>query len=188
MSFETQFGKVCKSAIQDFKSTAQTMISNGNTFSCQCINISAPGDDTTIYPDPTDLSKWMKTFITTEMKSKPLNPKALEEMAKKGLQPKKQPDDIILVGIAPSLSQVHIAVGIPESMKEFVNAEDFLVKALSKYSFNCDTDNRYAFANIEHPEALKERDNILRCFFDELKKRNIYVDNEEDDEVVSYLG
>ncbi len=189
MSFDTQFGKVCKTAIQEFKITAQTMISNGNTFSCQCMNIYVPGDETTIYPESTDLTQWTKTFLITEMKSKQLNPKALEEMAKKGLQPKKQPDDIILVAITPSVSQIHIGVSIPESMKEQVNPIEFLNNALAKYTgFNSEqVEERYAFANIDHSEALKERDTVLRYFFDELKKRKIYIEEDNDDEIINYL-
>ncbi len=190
MSFDTRFGKVCKTAIQEFKITAQTMISNGNSFSCQCMNIFVPGEDTTVYPEPADLAKWTKTFLITEMKSKPLNPKALEEMAKKGLQPKKQPDDIILVAITPSINQIHIGVSVPDSMKEQLDSAEFLNSALSKYTgFNCEkVDDRYAFANIEHSEALKERDTVLRYFFDELKKRKIYIEEDEDDEVINYLA
>ena len=186
MSFEQIFSKSIKTTIADFKTTAQVMISNGSTFSVQCLDISAVADDSTIYPECTDLSGWTQNLLTNETKSKPLPQKALEEMARKGLSLKKQISEIILVAITPSKTHIHVGVWVPENMTCTLDPKDFVSSALESYS-NTDMlviDNK-VFVDIAHGESLKERDNVLRCFFSELKKRKIYVE-EEDDEGMNF--
>ena len=179
MSFEQTFSKSSKAAIADFKATAQLMISNGSTFSVQCLDISATADDSTVYPDSADLSTWVQNLLINETKSKPLPQKALDEMARKGLSPKKQISEIILVAIIPSSTHIHIGVSSPS---DILAPKEFISSALKEYLFNdIKVVENKAFVDIAHPESLKERDNVLRCFFAELKKRKIYVDEEEDD-------
>ena len=184
MSFLTDFSKSLKSIPQDFKATCNQMITNGCQFSCQCVTISTIKDDETIFPNSDDVSKWMKNFMETELKPKPLNQKALEEMAKKGIQPKKQITDIILVCIVPSNTHIHVGVSVPTSSD--INVEDFVKNSVQKYESEIETNGNFAYVSIQHDESLKERDNVLRCFFDELKKRKIYVE-EEEEEIVNYL-
>ena len=178
MSFEQTFSKSSKAAIADFKATAQVMISNGSTFSVQCLDISAVADESTIYPDSTDLSSWTQNLLTNEIKSKQLPQKALDEMARKGLSPKKQISEIILVSITPSKTHIHVGVSIPVSM---LDAKEFTSSALECYLYEgMKVNDNKVFVDIAHPESLKERDNVLRCFFAELKKRKIYVEEEDD--------
>ena len=189
MSFNTDFSKSLKSIPQDFKSTCNQMITNGCAFSCQCHTISTIKDDETIFPNADDVSTWMKNFMEVELKPKPLNQKALEEMAKKGIQPKKQVTDIILVCIIPSNTHIHVSVSVPSTLISTyeMNVEDFVKSAVSKYEFKYETNNNICYVTIQHDESLKERDNVLRCFCDELKKRKIYVEDEEEEEFVNYL-
>ena len=184
MALNPQFNKSEATAIADFKTTAQTMVSNGLSFSVQCLNIQTIADDMTVYPEASELTNWMQTFLTEKVKSKPLNPKALAEMAKKGIVPKKQIEEIILVAIIPSTTHIHVGVYVPDTIK--LNPSEFMTNALTSYSHVPTTIGNYAFTNIEHSESLKERDTVLRYFFSELKKLNIYVE-EEDDEPVNYL-
>lgn len=188
-NFFSDFSKSLKTIPQDFKSISNQMITNGYAFSCQCYNISTIKNDETLFPDSDDVSKWMKNLMEVELKPKPFNAKALEEMAKKGIQPKKQITDIILVCIIPSNTHVHVGMLIPSSFKinvvDFVNSLEF-----SKYNVQFetnDTNENICYIMIYHQESLKERDNILKCFFDELKKRKIYVEETDDDEYVNYL-
>ena len=191
MSFENIFNKSSKAVIQEFKTTAQVMISNQSQFSCQSLSISANVGEDTLYPSAEDLTKWVQNLFQTELKPKPLNPKALEEMAKKGLKPKPQLNEIILVCIIPSTTHVHIGVSIPESRLDSFGPSEFLKSTLSNYNFTeispTVESKQLGFAQIEHPESLKERDVILRCFFENLKQRKIYVDDEEEEEVINYL-
>ena len=198
MSFESVFGKSAKIAVQDFKAMAQQMIANNCNFSLQCLNIYAPSEDSTIYPSHEELSEWIKKFMMNELKSKPLNQKALEEMAKKGIQQKKQPLEILLVSIIPSSTHIHIGVSLPvikpENMSELI-LFDFVSSVLNKYDSNSNLNlnhikfiefiDNFAFVNIPHHEPLKERDVVLRYFFKELKSRKIYI--EEDEEEVIFM-
>ena len=187
MSFESIFGKSSKVTIQEFKSTAQQMITNNCNFSCQCLNICSTSGDDTIYPESSDLQVWMKNFMQNEIKSKPLNPRALEAMAKKGIQQKKQPDEIILVAIVPSVDTIHIGILMPESFYTITSLQDFVSHSLSEYEYKTEFIDNYAFIDIVHSDSLKERDTVLRFFFAELKRLKIYVEDDEDDELVNYL-
>jgi hypothetical protein len=187
MSFESTFSKSIKGITQEFKATAQQMISNGCNFSCQCLNISTVNDEETVYPNSVDVTTWMKNFIQNETKTKPLNPKALEEMAKKGVKPKKQISEIILIAIVPSVDTIHIGILLPESFHTITSLQDFVSHSLSQYEYKTDFIDNYAFIDIIHSDSLKERDTVLRFFFAELKRLKIYVEDEEDDEIVNYL-
>jgi hypothetical protein len=90
----------------------------------------------------------MKNFIQNETKTKPLNPKALEEMAKKGVKPKKGISEIILVGIIPSVDTIHIGVLIPESFHSITSVKDFVSHALSEYEYKAEFIDNYAFIDI----------------------------------------
>ena len=184
MSFEQTFSKSSKAAIADFKATAQVMISNGSTFSIQCLDISAVADDSTIYPNHADLSSWTQNLIINETRSKQLPQKALEEMARKGLSPKKQISELILVSITPSMTHIHVGVSIPSHMTDTLDVKDFVSSTLEVYLHDdIKIMDNIGFVDIVHAEPLKERDNVLRCFFAELKKRKIYVEEEEDDDM-----
>lgn len=186
MSFSTYFSKSLKAISQDFKATSNQMITNGCQFSVQSHTISYTKDDETIFPNAEDLSNWMKNFMEVELKPKPLNAKALEEMAKKGIQPKKQITDIILVCIIPSNTHIHVGVSIPSTSD--MSVKDFILNSLSSYDGIEYTENQnYGYASIFHQDSLKERDTVMRYFFTELKKRNIYVEEEEEDEIINYL-
>jgi hypothetical protein len=187
MSFESIFSKSIKGITQEFKATAQQMISNGCNFSCQCLNISAVNGEETVYPESTDVSVWIKNFIQNETKTKPLNPKALEEMAKKGITPKKQISEIILVAIIPSVDSIHVGILMPESFNVITTLKDFVTHSLSEYVYKDEYVDNYAFIDIVHSDSLKERDVVLRFFFAELKRLKIYVLDDEDDEIVNYL-
>jgi hypothetical protein len=187
MSFESTFSKSIKGITQEFKATAQQMISNGCNFSCQCLNISATNGEETVYPNSVDVTPWMKNFIQNETKTKPLNPKALEEMAKKGVKPKKQISEIILIAIVPSVDTIHIGILMPESFHTITSLQDFVSHSLSQYEYKTEFIDNYAFIDIIHSDSLKERDTVLRFFFAELKRLKIYVEDEEDDEIVNYL-
>jgi hypothetical protein len=189
MSFTTDFSKSLKTISQEFKATANQMISNGCNFSCQCLNISSIKDDETIYPDANDLSEWIIKFMEIELRPKPLNPRALVEMQKRGIKPKKQINDILLVCIIPSNTQIHIGVSIPKDMN--IDIDDFIQSAIKMYNhtnINIKVEyNNFGYSNILHDDPFKERDNVLRCFFNELKNRNIYIDEDEDEEVINYF-
>jgi len=189
MSFETIFAKSIKTTTQEYKSFAQLMISNGCDFSCQCLNIHATSCDETIYPDAHYLDKWLFNFFINDIKPKPINPRALEEMAKKGIKPKKQITELYLTTVVASNTHIHVAFYVPENLMSVVSPADFIKSALTQYKFDIKTHNNYAFCSFSHPETLKEKEIVLQCLFNEFKKQKIYVVNEhdDDDEIINYL-
>jgi hypothetical protein len=186
MSFE----KVFSSAVQKVKSSASQMITNGLNFSCQIVDIAVPNpsdSDETVYPNKTEVMNWFDSLFSNELKFKPTNEKALEQMKKKGITPKKQPCEIILIIIVPSGDSMTIAVSFPEnypaSLTKFV---DDTMKS-QNVSYDIALKDSMAYVNYKCDSPLKEKDNTSRMFFMQLKKDKIYVENDDGDEVVNYL-
>lgn len=200
------FDKIFKKTSGEIKSRIQKMISEGSTFCCTNMNISTEipdnspeaesGDKLTIYCTKEQMVSWMGSLFNEELKTKPLNPMALEQMAKKGIQPKKQPREIMLIIIVPSHKRVHIGVSVPVGMNinidEFIknsfqnNVNSFGVGFEMKYNVN-KIEEGLVYIDYETDSEVKEIDNALAMFFKQLKKDGIYVDEESDGEYVDYL-
>ena len=188
MSFEKAFS----SAVQKVKSSASQMITNGMNFSCQIIDIAIPNpsdSDETIYPNGTEVMNWFDSLFSNELKFKPTNEKALEQMKKKGITPKKQPCEIVLIIIVPSGDSMIIAVSFPENYP--INLTKFVDETMKSQHFSYDVvlKNNIAYVSYKCDSPLKEKDNASRMFFSQLKKDRIYIENDDsDDEVINYLA
>jgi len=201
------FDKQFKKASQTIKSHIQTMITEGSVFCCMNTNIfieindtspeAETGDKLTLYSEKAKLSKWFHNLFLEELKNKTLNPMALEQMRLKGIEPKKQPRDIILIIVVPSDKTVHIGISIPDieeynnfNLKEFIKNALKPINSYNVYyddSHNINNENKMAFVEYSTDSEVKEIDNTITMFFNQLKKDSIYKDDESDDEYVNYL-
>ena len=204
---EIAFDKQFKKASQTIKSRIQTMITEGSVFCCMNTNIyieindtspeAESGDKLTLYSEKEKLSKWFHNLFLEELKNKVLNPIALEQMKLKGIEPKKQPRDIILIIVVPSDKRVHIGISIPDieeynnfNLKEFISNA---LKPIDEYNIyfedsdKLNNKNNLAFIEYKTDSEVKEIDNTITMFFNQLKKDSIYKDEESDDEYVDYL-
>ena len=178
------FTKIFKIKAEDAKQTVGRAIKAEVSFCCQLVNISNCVGDDVEYPEYADMCEWMKKLFMETFVSKPLNEKALAAMKAKGLTPGKSPRDLFLVVISGSETHVHIGVSIPESMSE--NNLDEFVKCFMEdreynYELTTDATGNILLANHKCDSPLKERDFILQNVFNELKKRKIYIDDNDDD-------
>ena len=118
---------------------------------------------------------------------KPLNEKALASMKAKGLSPGKSPRDLLLVVVTGSDTHTHIGISMPHTMEIDHKVDDFVTCFMGKRKYNPiiinDSIGKMVFIDYECEFPFKERDFILQCVFNELKKRGIYVDDTEDDEI-----
>jgi hypothetical protein len=196
------FDKTLKKTSGEIKSRIQKMISEGSTFCCTNMNISIEipdnspeaesGDKLTIYCNKEQIDKWLNTLFNEELKTKPLNPMALEQMAKKGIQPKKQPREILLIIIVPSNKKVHIGISVPEGMNIEINK---FIENSFKNSINSSggkyniykVEEKLIYIDYDTDSEVKEIDNALAMFFKQLKNDGIYVNDESDEEYVDYL-
>ena len=213
-SNSSAFDKQFKKSSQEIKSRIQKMITDGSTFCCMNMNISIEIPDTspdaesndkiTLYSDYDLFNKWFYNLFKEELKTKLLNSMALEQMRLKGLEPKKQPLDILLIIIAPSSKKIHIAISIP---KLFIEGFDFrkfvfsIIDNIRNENKNISIDNNInnnidvdftiqenmVFIDYKTDSEVKEIDNALTVCFKQLKAYGIYKDDEEDDEYVNYL-
>jgi hypothetical protein len=204
---EIAFDKQFKKASQTIKSRIQTMITEGSVFCCMNTNIyieindtspdAESGDKLTLYSEKEKLSKWFHNLFLEELKNKVLNPMALEQMKLKGIEPKKQPRDIILIIVVPSDKRVHIGISIPDieeynnfNLKEFISNALKPIDAYNMYFEDSDklnNKNKLAFIEYKTDSEVKEIDNTITMFFNQLKKDSIYKDEESEDEYVDYL-
>ena len=183
------------------------MITEVSVFCCMNTNIyieindtspeAESGDKLTLYSEKEKLSKWFHNLFLEELKNKVLNPIALEQMKLKGIEPKKQPRDIILIIVVPSDKRVHIGISIPDieeynnfNLKEFISNA---LKPIDEYNIyfedsdKLNNKNNLAFIEYKTDSEVKEIDNTITMFFNQLKKDSIYKDEESDDEYVDYL-
>ena len=181
----SQFAKVFSKCAGDVRTLANTMISNGNNFcsiildvGMKDITINDEGDkeDITMYPSQDDAIIGVNAMLTKDLAIKQLPQKALDEMAKKGLSPKKQPIEILLFIIVPCNDCVIIKVNNINNIIDMNTFAEFI---------ECNNINDNIVAQ-KTDSSLKVADTISRHIFNYLKKVGIYVDNTEDDLVFDF--
>lgn len=179
MSFEKKF----KTSIQNVKTTASKAIKFGYPFSCQMVDICINDGDNISYPNSDAMTNFMCKLFTKDLKYKKLNEKALANMAKRGITPKKQPCEILLFIVAGSETHVHVGISVPDGI-EF-NLNNFIEEITEENVFNVDLSqtigNEIFVIKYKHESTLKEKDDIQRKIFNELKNLNIYIEEVEDD-------
>jgi len=169
--------KVLKTASLKVKEFANTMISNGNDFSCMIVDLSLPDGS---YLDNDTIKNWLVKLYTSDLKYKQLPERALENMKKKGLTPKKQPIENILITITSNDTCVFVGVSIPE---KYYDHKNIIVSSLPYYD---DIDKAFLISVFDHNEPLKYRDVILQNMFNSIKQCGLYKEEDEED-FVNYL-
>ena len=178
------FDKVFKAAVQNIKSTASRMIKEEMNFSCQVVDIQTIQDDYTIYPNYEEVQTWLNTLFSTELKSKPLTTQAIESMRLKGITPSKQISDILLLIIVASENHVHIGINFPETFQ--LERIEFLTSFLKNRIYHITEFDKFLIVNYKHDSPLKDKYDIQREIFIQLKNRNIYIDTSEDEVIYDF--
>ena len=184
--------KQYKKAQQEVKASIQQMISNNNNFCCTTADIfyqidvkneeDGTNEKMTIYPTSDEIDKWMKELFEVELKYKEPNAQAVESMKKKGIQPKKQCREIMLLIVVPSNTCVNIGISLPENNNMGVDIKMFINTALSNYDVDVDIVNGVAYCMCLHESPMKGRDEVMLLLFNQLKKDKIYIEEIEDDD------
>jgi hypothetical protein len=201
MSYENDslFNKEKKKCEAEIKEQINKIIKNNGNFCCMSKDISIvipdkseeaePSDTLTKYLPTEEGNKWIRSLFLETLKSKELNAKALEQMKAKGITPKPQPLDILLIIIIPAEKSIKIGISVPSSMDlDLLNfCKNSLINDKNiSYTIEIYSDK---LMFIEYPTEfeLKEIDNALLLFFKQLKIEGIYIDDEPDEEYVNYL-
>jgi hypothetical protein len=193
------FDKEKKKCESEIKEQINKIIKNNGTFCCMSKDISIVIPDKSEDAEPTDTltkylpseegNKLIRSLFLETLKSKELNSKALEQMKAKGITPKPQPMDILLIIIIPAEKSIKIGLSVPSTM-------DLDLLSFCKNTLSFDTHILYTIEIhndklmfIEYPTEfeLKEIDNTMALFFKQLKIEGIYIDDEPDEEYVNYL-
>ncbi len=180
------FSKVFKQAADDAKLSVSRMIKSDSLFSCQLININNFNGEELQYPDHTEVTEWMKKLLSETFVPKPLNEKAVANMKAKGILPGKNPRDLFLVIVCGSETHVHMSVSIPRTLEQH-DVMDFVKCVMGDREFVFETIHdsvgKFIVVNYQCESPLKERDVILQSAFNELKKRHVYFDDGDDDQI-----
>ena len=194
-----QFSKEKKKCEAEIKEQINKILKHNGSFVCMSKDISIVIPDKSEEAEPTDTltkylpseegDKWIRSLFLDTLKSKELNPKALEQMKAKGITPKPQPMDILLIIIIPSEKSIKIGVSAPPTME--LDLLSFCKNSLTNdkhISYTIEIHNDKLMF-IEYPTEfeLKEIDNAMSLFFKQLKVEGIYIDDEPDEEYVNYL-
>jgi len=126
-------------------------------------------EECTVYPDSTNLQKWLIETIKKTTEYKPLNPRAIENMKKQGIEPKKQACDIMLFLITTSSTDIHIAIYSPTDF----DITKFIHNSIGNH--NVTIDDKYGYLQFPDDSPLKKKDEILQAFFTQLKELGIYT-------------
>lgn len=201
MSYENDslFNKEKKKCEAEIKEQINKIIKNNGNFCCMSKDISIiipdkseeaePSDTLTKYLPTEEGNKWIRLLFLETLKSKELNVKALEQMKAKGITPKPQPLDILLIIIIPAEKSIKIGISIPTTID--LDLLNFCKNSLINDKHISYTIEIYSdkLMFIEYPTEfeLKEIDNALSLFFKQLKVEGIYIDDEPDEEYVNYL-
>ena len=128
MSYENDslFNKEKKKCEAEIKEQINKIIKNNGNFCCMSKDISIiipdkseeaePSDTLTKYLPTEEGNKWIRLLFLETLKSKELNVKALEQMKAKGITPKPQPLDILLIIIIPAEKSIKIGISIPTTI------------------------------------------------------------------------
>lgn len=141
-------------------------------------------EDFTVYPLALDITEWLRQTIKNITEIKTLNPRAIENMKKQGIIPKKQAGELLLFLIIPSKTEIHIGIYVPPFYQDGFSIEYFIKNALKDIEYNIIYDGNYGFVNYKNDSPLKEKDNVLRKIFEQLKKVKIYIDTMIDEEIL----
>lgn len=177
----SSFTKVFKTTTQKFKEYCNIMIKNDSPFSVYNTEISTNQNDELIYPTNDELTEYLSTVYQKDFKVKQLPEKALENMRKKGITPKKQPAELILIFISANTTNVHYSISIPHSFNDKIDDYERFMGDLSFTKVDGDTTVLYGNKVCEFP--IKEKDAVQSMFFESLKEFGIYEDDESDDEM-----
>lgn len=188
---KTDFKKVLNVAAQDCKSKCTGAIKDEVNFSVQTIDAYVSTKSGMKYPLHDEMEDFITRLFSKDLKPKVLNERALAAMAKKGVEPKKEAMDHLLIAIlGGSPDQVHCGLSIPKSMEH--DAEEFTKTIMGagvdfkmKVVKLSDTTS-FVLSEVTHDCPLKEKDVMKRAFIEELKKRGIY-EEEESDEYICQL-
>jgi hypothetical protein len=188
--------KQYKKASQEVKASIQQMITNNNNFCCTTADIfyqidvkneeEGTNEKLTVYPSTDECNKWMEELFEVELKYKELNAQAVESMKKKGVQPKKQCRDIMLLVVIPSKTCVNIGISLPENNNMGVNITEFINSALSNYDVDINIKNNVAYCMCLHESPMKGRDELMLLLFNQLKKDKIYIEEIEDEMPIDF--
>jgi hypothetical protein len=197
------YTKELNTALIKAKESISQSIANENTFCNTCIEITKKisitymkendmmeelsfvrtTEDFTVYPLAEDINKWLEKSIKSITEIKPLNQRAIDNMKKQGITPKKQAGELLLFLVVPSKTEIHIGIYAPMS---YFSIDNFMKDALKNITFDIRIDNNYGFVNYKNDSPLKEKDNTIRYIFNQLKTSGIYVDNTVDEEILTF--
>lgn len=128
------------------------------------------------------------TFMEETLQPKVLNEKALENMRKKGITPKKQAGEVPVFIITACCNGILMAVNIP-SENSF--KYDSLSGIIDKYHFELRAVGNLkgrSVCYLECPtlESFKVKDEVQQDCFNLLKELKIYIPDEEEDMVFDF--
>jgi len=196
MSFE----KELKKATGTIKSGSQRMISSDYLFHCAIADIfrkdrihnpeTNEQEDTMVFPTNEELTIWMWNLFEKDLATKALPAKALENMKKRGISPKKPPGEILNIIVAASNTTNLILVHHPgkDALGIDLDVGQLIEEVMDGTSFEMNHTATDYVVVVEYDEGsdqspYKERDVILRNFFTALKKTSIYpVESDSEEE------
>ena len=183
------FDKLFKIKTQDTKTAISQAVKNDFDFICYLSDMKIRREDTLTYPNVEEVDRWMSNLFTKELKPKVYNEKALEAMKKRGITPFIQ-KEILTIVIAGSETFIHVGIFIP---KNYLKLSDF---DITEFMLLMSNDNDCGYDEDFIPKGflfryktdspLKEIDNAKKRIFDFLKSKEIYIEENDEEEIYNF--
>jgi len=167
MSTDNQFNEQFNVATKKVIASINKAMSEGMNFCCQLANISRNVKDEIHYPSDDAMRSWIKKLFEEKL------------FVNESLR------NLLLVVVTGSDTGVNLGIYVPES-ESMVNArpcDEFIKSFMDQRTGyeSCHLGNvNCVEVNYMCEFPFKERDAVLQSVFNELKKRKIYVDDEDD--------
>lgn len=175
--------KIKKTVPSQFIEYTNTMIKNGNLFSINSYDISYQTNDETIYMNDDEMIEFLQNLFNEKINYKQLPEKAIENMRKKGIEPKKQPIEMLLIFITCTKNDVYYYVSIPDNLYVDINKlmEDLDYQIVESTKDTFPRQQFYGSVKCEFP--LKYKDTVQQSFFTKFREIGLYQDDDSDDEM-----
>ncbi len=180
----TNFDKIFTTGVQNVKSAISRALKDNMSFSCQIADIKVASESDILYPSDGDVTNWLDKLFSKELVEKQLNERALASMKAKGISPPRNPKELLLVVIVASSSDVQMGISVPTTMKVDVN--ELLGDFMKDRKYTSESKDTYTIAKFPSECSIKDKDDLLQQVFAVIKKRGIYVVQEDDGEDFHY--
>lgn len=189
MASENAINKLMTTTSLKYYEYVNIMIKNGLPFAIETYDISINNNDESIFPTMEKIVMYLHKLFNEVLKYRKLPQKALDNMKAKGITPKKQAIEQLLVFITFDANNVYYAISIPKKLSNITSNEGInkLMETFNNYAIETDNVNTefetiQIYGKVVDEFPLKHRDVIKQHFINKMSEFGLYTAEDSDDD------